>query len=276
MEFVEKRTHTIIRRKLTKCLVHWVWTIQSAKYLWSELYKSKFSSFNLKYINQDIVENIFSKIRDNGHRNNNPSPLQFSGAFKTIVTTNFTSKHSISSNCEESKEGMSLSLLKICHNTLKESETEQNDNIECTEAAISDAINKHMFVDAQKIIAILEKEKSITECEECFKIIKYNSISDSVQHALDIGELQFPQFCHEIEVKEKLKKILSTEIFSKVIIHCPSVRNIIIDVTAQQFILQWCKFINNILTGKIDVESDTNFMYNEARRIYLNRSKKKK
>lgn len=277
MEFVEKKTLKTIRRNSPKCLVNWIWTIQSAKYLWYVLQKCGFSSLNLKHINQDIIENAFSKIRDNGHRNNNPSPLQFSAAFKTLVTTNLTSNHSISSNCEESKEGTSLSLLKICHASNIEIETEtKEDDIECAEAIIPDAITKNMFIDAQKIIELIEKEKPVIECDECFQIIKRNCILESVQHALDIAELQFPQFCHEIQVIKKLKSILSREAFSMPIIHCTIVQNIIIDITAKQFILQWCKFINKILTGKIEVECDANFMYNEARRMYLKHSRKKK
>lgn len=62
------------------------------------LKKSGFFSFNLKHINQDVLENAFSKIRDNGHRNINLSPFQFSAAFKTLVTTNLTSNHCIASN----------------------------------------------------------------------------------------------------------------------------------------------------------------------------------
>jgi len=109
---------------------------------------------------------------------------------------------------------------------------------------------------------------------KCFKIIKHNCILESVQHALDLAELQFPQFCHEIHIIEKLKNIL-TEAFSLSMIHCSIVKNIIIDVTAKIFILQWCKFINKILSGKIEEVCD-NFIYNQARRMYLKHSKKKK
>lgn len=161
MKFVEKKTHQAIRRNSPKCLVNWIWTIQSAKYLWYVLQKSGFSSFNLKHINQDMVENSFSKIRDNGHRNNNPTTLQFSAAFKTLVlnATNLISNHCISLNCEENEERTSLSLLRICHanNIIMESETNQKDDIEYTDAAILDAITNIMFVDSQKVIAMKKK-----------------------------------------------------------------------------------------------------------------------
>lgn len=71
------------------------------------------------------------------------------------------------------------------------------------------------------------------ECEECFQIIKHNYILECVQQALDMAELQFPRFCHEIQVMEKLKNILNDETFSLSMIHCPIVRNIIIDITVK-------------------------------------------
>jgi len=59
------------------------------------------------------------------------------------------------------------------------SETKQNDDIECAEATISNAMTKHMFVDAQKMITMIEKEKPGMECEKCFQIIQHNCILES-------------------------------------------------------------------------------------------------
>lgn len=50
MEYVEKRTHQIIRRNPPKCLVNWIWTIQSAILLWNVLQTYGFCLFNLKHI----------------------------------------------------------------------------------------------------------------------------------------------------------------------------------------------------------------------------------
>lgn len=279
MKFVEKKTHKTIRRNSPKCLINWMWTIQNAQYLWYVLQASGFSSFNLKHINQDIVENCFSQIRDNGHRNINPSPFQFSAAFKTLVTTNLTSNYCISSNCEESNEGASLALTKIYNDNELMTESEKNDidiDIECTEAAISDVMTKHMFTDAQKIILIIAQNKAVTECKQCFEIINHNRILEHIQHALDVAELQFPQFCHETQVKEKLKTTFNNEIPTS-ILHCSIVYNIVIEETAKEFVLQWCKFINNILTGKIQKECwDANVIYTQAKTMSLKYSKNKK
>ncbi|KYN13709.1 PREDICTED: uncharacterized protein LOC108766428 [Trachymyrmex cornetzi] len=100
MDFVESATHKAIRHN-SKCLKNWIWTIQGAHYLWNILQTCGFSSFNLRFLNQDLVENSFSQIRDHGHRNNNPTPYQFGSSFKMLLTTNLTSRHSISTNCKE-------------------------------------------------------------------------------------------------------------------------------------------------------------------------------
>jgi len=94
MEFVEKITHKPIRKNAPKCIKNWIWTIRGALTLWEKLKKSNFLNFDLRYINQDPLENFFGQIRDIGHRNNNPSPYQFSTAFKSLLIASITSKHS--------------------------------------------------------------------------------------------------------------------------------------------------------------------------------------
>lgn len=75
------------------------------------LRNGEFLHLDLKYVNQDPIENYLGQIRSNGHRNTNSSSNQFGCVFKTLVTANLTSCHSISSNCEKNKEGSSLALL---------------------------------------------------------------------------------------------------------------------------------------------------------------------
>jgi len=127
MEFVEKRTHKPLKKNAPKCLKNWIWTIQGARSLWKVLRLYKFSSLNLRYINQDPLENFFSQVRDIGHRNNNPTPYQFSASFKTLLTANITSKHSLSSNCQQNEDGTSLALLNMFR--ASQITTEENDII---------------------------------------------------------------------------------------------------------------------------------------------------
>ncbi|XP_025157132.1 uncharacterized protein LOC105189352 isoform X2 [Harpegnathos saltator] len=104
MEFVEKNSYKPLRRNKPKCLVNWKQTIQGAQCLWQMLQKCGFTKLNLKYLNQDPVENLFSQIRNHGHQNTNPTSYLFGTSFKAILTCNLTSKHSISANCEKDKE----------------------------------------------------------------------------------------------------------------------------------------------------------------------------
>jgi len=77
------------------------------------LQKRGYSSLNLR-LNQDIMENrsdqeimateIITQPRIN---------FVYDTSFMTLVMTNLTSKHSISSNCIENNDRISLSFLKI-------------------------------------------------------------------------------------------------------------------------------------------------------------------
>lgn len=276
MQYVEKESHNLIRRNSPKCLRNWIWTIQGATHLWNILSENGFSSLNLKYLNQDIVENGFGQIRDYGHRNNNPSPYQFCGLFKSFATTNLTSKHSMSSNCEENKEGTSLALLKMFRADEIAAENEEKDtDIECAESAIPEIEIINIYVDAHKILTTIGKHTIAMECAECTRLINSDCILENIKQALQIAELRFGNFCHEIKVKEKLMQILQMEAFSTNVMHCPNLQHILLNETAQQFIAAWCIFVNKILNGTITEECDSsNFIYNEAKRMAMRYKKK--
>lgn len=84
MSYVDKQTWKIFARNAPKCLKNWIWSIKGAQEIWNRLHKANFESFNLKFLNQDVIENFFSQIRSNGCANRNPSCEQFEGAFKTL------------------------------------------------------------------------------------------------------------------------------------------------------------------------------------------------
>ncbi|XP_024869162.1 uncharacterized protein LOC112456716 isoform X2 [Temnothorax curvispinosus] len=274
MDFVENTTHKHIRHN-AKCLTNWIWTIKGAQYVWNILQKCGFSSFNLRYLNQDLVENCFSQIRDHGHRNNNPTSYQFCASFKTLVTTNLTSKHSISSNCKENDEGTSLSLSKMistaasCENDEKEEETE------CTDSSIPSATNCYIFVDTDKIIKNIITNKTVMQCAECVQWLKNEDILRTIEHAFQVAELKFVNFFYETEIKKKLKSILYLEVFTRISTHCSTLLDYLIEETAQEFIVQWCKFINKILNGTQQENYENNYIYNEAKRMSMRFTKKK-
>ncbi|XP_039308365.1 uncharacterized protein LOC105204150 isoform X2 [Solenopsis invicta] len=276
MDFVEIGTHKYIRRN-TKCLVNWVWTIRGAMNLWNKLQRNGFSSFNLRFINQDVVENCFSQIRDHGHRNNNPTPYQFVASFKTLVITNLTSKHSISANCIENNDGTSLSLLKMM-STSEITEEKDNEEInaysECTQPCRF-ATKCYLHVDAQQIIKNV-LTKCATQCEACVQNLQHDDISKTVHEALEIAELKIVNFCHEIEIKKKLKSFLYLESFSKFSTHCSILLDNLIEDTAAQYLLIWCRYINKIINGTEEHDYENNFVYNQAKRMSLKYKKKQR
>lgn len=131
-----------------------------------------------------------------------------------------------------------------------------------------------MFIDAQKVITKVEKQKCVVQCQQCFVMIKHDDILQSVKRALNIAELKFPLFCHDIGVKKRLTDMLQNEIFSMCHIHCSAVQNALADITATQFLLEWCKFINDIFAGKRE-ECEGNVIYDMAKSMHMKQTRKK-
>lgn len=270
MDFIESDSHKYIRHN-AKCLPNWIWTIRGAQRLWNTLQKSGFISLNLKFLNQDPVENCFSQIRDYGHRNNNPTSYQFCASFKTLVTTNFTSKHSISSNCKEEYEGKSMSLAKMI-STTENMELIEDEETECAEMSIPLPEIRNVFINVEKLMSILA---DTVKCENCAKCLQNEETVRIMQYALQNTELKFLSFCHEVNVKVKVKSILYLEAFTKISIHCATHEDFLIEKTAQQFIIQWCKYVNKLLKGILEDNHSDNYMYNEARRMSMRFQKHK-
>lgn len=271
MEFVDAKTHKSLNKSKPKCLINWIRTIQSAKVLWEMLQKCDFKYLNLKYLNQDPIENLFGQIRDHGHRNVNPSPYLFGTAFKAILTCNLTSKHSVSANCQEDKEDIQPLLSFLQAEEISETDIEET-NVECNETAIPNTSFTHF--DTLKIINILKIKMKI-ECTQCMKLLQDNNTTEVLKHIIEIAEMRFSTFCHETNVKRKLIHVL-TEIFPK--FHCPEIQNNMLNSCAQQFLMEWCNFINKILKGSKQEDLNTNYMYYQAQRMSLkycrNKSKK--
>lgn len=55
----------------------------------------------LRTFNQDSLENFFDSIRSLGYHNNNPSTVDFSSAYKTLIVNSLMSINSPGNNCEE-------------------------------------------------------------------------------------------------------------------------------------------------------------------------------
>lgn len=274
MQYVEKTTLKPIIRNPPKCLKNWAWTIRGAMCLWDVLQKNGFTHLNLKYINQDVIENFFGQIRSVGHRNVNPTPYQFGAAFKTLITANITSKHSVSSNCEENETDSSLALMTMFR-AAEIARMENNDtNIDCAEAAVPLLEAKNGLVNVHKILRNMQK-KCTDVCNDCAKDIENDEIIQILQQAVHTAEVQFPNFCHSVRLKEQVIKSMATET-GYLAMHCNSILNKLLNMLAEEFIQQWCNFLNKILSGKMLDGFQTNYMYDQAKSVALRYTKKGK
>ena len=248
MEFVEKKSYTFLRKNKPKCLINWKQTIQGAKCLWKILQECGFTRLNLKYLNQDAVENFFGQIRNYGHQNNNPTPYLFGTSFKALLTCNLTSKHSVSANCKEDKENFLRLLTLLRAEEIENSEENDGTTVEYEEAAIPDTSNMthSLYIDNEKIINRVKKKLKV-DCTQCIAILEERKTTQMLEHAIEIAEQRFPDICYHIQVKSKLIQILNQEALVTSYFHCTDVHNIILDAFAHNFILEWCNLINKIM-----------------------------
>ncbi|KYN28191.1 hypothetical protein ALC57_02391 [Trachymyrmex cornetzi] len=226
MEFIEKKTREPIRKNAPKCIKNWIWTIQGAQILWRKLKNSNFSNFNLRYINQDPLENFFGQIRDIGHRNNNPSPYQFFTAFKSLLIINLTSKHSPSGNCKEIHNSKSMSLINMfCVSEITSDNTNNSREVECTGSIIHNENTKNIFV----VQNIVNRVQSKVMCAKCAEELTSNDIFKKLRDSVTAVEERMPDLCYEIKVKKKLINIFNKNL--AITMHCASTLSTILDIT---------------------------------------------
>lgn len=91
---------------------NWIWNIRGMRRLWNSLNSSGSKFLPTRNFNQDPLENLFSIIRAQGVRNNQPTCSAFRDSFKTVILNNFMSSHSPNSNCEEDQSAGALQNLK--------------------------------------------------------------------------------------------------------------------------------------------------------------------
>lgn len=169
MEYVDKTTRQIKKTNGPKCIKNWIWTIEAVQEIWNVVQKAQFQFLNLKYLNQDCVENFFSQIRNVGGCSNNPNPQQFQDAFKTLLICNITSTHSVGANCTED-EGASLALsdfMKFEEVARNIATVEEMPTVECTEAAVPIITTSEIIIDPKTTINLIRHNTIIENCQEC-------------------------------------------------------------------------------------------------------------
>lgn len=101
-----------ITKKQVPSVINWLRTIKGLQILCKRLLKDGFKFILLRNFNQDPIENFFGTIRSHGVRNIKPTCANFISSFKSLLINNFTSSHSIGSNCENDDCNEALDNLK--------------------------------------------------------------------------------------------------------------------------------------------------------------------
>ncbi len=90
----------------------WVTTLKSYKLSWPSLKRAGFQLLNMRLTNQDMEENAFFAVRNNGAFNTNPSCLQFQAALKNGLINSLVSSSTKSKNCKEDNADLLIKNLK--------------------------------------------------------------------------------------------------------------------------------------------------------------------
>ena len=89
------------KRTVPRSLTNWIFSIRNLEYIWRKLRGEGFKYLIPRNLNQDPLENFFGDIRAYGGRNINSTCAAFICSFKALLTNNFLSPHSVTSNYEE-------------------------------------------------------------------------------------------------------------------------------------------------------------------------------
>lgn len=205
MEFeVKKRNQNgeeCLKYQKVPSIQNWIHNIQTFVEMWKYINeKHHIKNIVMRNLNQDLpktrpLENFFSCIRSNGVRNVNPTCLQFSNAFKTLLINNFDSPHSIGANCErDNNQAMqSLQCLLVTENNeLRNTDfaCEIDSLINTMETMKSNDVTQKVHAESKKYVAgyIIKKCKSkiYKKCISCKNDLCRSEVDvDSFSYEID-------------------------------------------------------------------------------------------
>lgn len=166
-----------------KFIKGWIISINAFLYLWESQKQVGIEHITTRRLNQDCLENFFSKIRLQGGESKNPTPIQFSRAFKKLFCLNSINIHAEGGNCIEDFDEALVNITRVdiaSHKDLVEFERKIDEplvkdtdyiNIDLTEA------NAHVYICGY----YLKKCLYIHACSICFEYAKSNTnLTDEV------------------------------------------------------------------------------------------------
>lgn len=278
MEYVKKDTHTKIKKNNTKCLDNWIWTLNCIQDIWNKLQEVNFESLDIKFVNQDCLENFFSQARNFCGSNMTPSAKQFQEAFKSLLFCNMTSKHSVEANCVEDNLGTSLTLFHFFNlkdMAQKHASEHETDSTEIDGPTVPAPTTNEIAVDAEKIVRIISQNENVKACSICSTNVNNIELINFIQLVTKKLELKFIEICHARKITQVIEKYLEEQQHLLLLSsQCKHLTTALFKIIAKEFVTAWCKYINDILCRRVTIET-TNYMYKQAQRMSLKYTKKK-
>ena len=208
---------------------------------------------NLRYLNQDPMENFFGLIRANGCRDIKPSCQQFSASFKSLFIDNLTSSHSIGANCAPDDSRFIISWADYI---------ELDDDVEpdyyippgpTTHFFSNDVNNQCSFQSVCKDIGV-----HVPQCKDCKTFFtNERAVKDIYMDAKEILSNLFPKIFLKIEIKIKAINFMQKEMnfeHLNCVDHKDALKKKFLNVIFDRYLLSICTHLNRILCGKITLK----------------------
>lgn len=245
-------------------------TMRGIQLLWRRLKEIGFRHLKTKNLNQDPLENFFSRIRDFG-QNNKPTCFQFIGFFKSLIINTFTKSHSEGANCSEDDTNFAHSWENFFNyeNVCLHNNSEQRNVI--LENCRTDPIPEKGSVStcsAHLLKKLIKTQNSIVTCDECKSSPVYftNKFNEAHEDLKSIVRRIFSPLYHKSSIKKSIIPLLMNEInfeFVKCTVHKTETVSMFLNIALEQYVQSVTSFINNILNGKIIYEISNKCNINE-------------
>jgi hypothetical protein len=164
-----------------KCFKCWQITIKSIIQLWKILKSYDFPYLRTRRLNQDCIENFFGSIRQQGGNSFNPTPIQFTRAFKKLFSIKFL-QHSDTQNCIQDGDEM-LTLYESCIDKYTASEFIPSSECKVLDIPTHDYHSMDLPEEnAFKYVCgfLIKKCREIHSCDSCISYInESNAILDN-------------------------------------------------------------------------------------------------
>lgn len=296
MKFISHNNNQPNQKLVTVPTVNnWLQTIKNMEYLIQKLFNDfHVKSVWMRHLNQDPLENFFGAIRSHGCRNNNPTVAGFESSFAALLINNLSSgQHSLGSNCEEDNCHTIFNSMETLFEKV-ENEPIYTDLIDTIDDTIYVPFEEkkncpRILATLQFVTGYLLKKakikifKNCKKCKQCLHdpnntcdflklreykkgktyltypssklVIIFSKIQDVITHIIKKNPMS-------PNIKVLLKTYLYTELdfdFLDCEMHKSQVIEIILELSCNFFIYNWCRDVNKIINGtRLDLDdSDT-------------------